>query len=80
MIYIITMRSILDLFKSQKPCSSLDEFAKKQGFKTQKELARFLEISESHLSYHRSGKKPFGRKTLLRVSKLTGIPVENIIQ
>ena len=71
--------NILNLFKKKIPCNSLEEYKEKNGF-SNKELADEIEVSESYLSLVLTKKRTFGKKIALRVSRITGIPIENLIQ
>jgi len=48
-------------------------------FKTQRDLARFLGISESYISLFLNGKYRFGKKIARKINKKTGIPLENLL-
>lgn len=71
---------ILKIFKKSRKCQSLEDIMRKKGFRYQKELARYLGVSEARLSYHLSGKKPFGRKTAQRIAREFGISLDVIYQ
>jgi len=65
--------------KKRSPSAAvLEEYMKEHGF-SRKQLAEKLQISESYLSHFLNGRRHFGGKTALRISRLTGIPVENLI-
>ena len=61
------------------PFKSLKEYMKKKNL-SRKELAKKLGITEQYLSFIFSGKRTFGKKTALRISKITGIPLEKLIK
>jgi len=67
------------IFFKKNSFDSLLEYMNKKNM-SRKELAKKLGITESYLSYHFSGKRTFGAQTALRISKITGIPLENLIK
>lgn len=71
--------SIFKYFLSKKTFKSLREFKETFGY-SQKQLAERLEISQSLVSLHLAGKRKFGGKKARKISKITGIPLENLIQ
>lgn len=66
--------------KGKNKPQSLSEYMKKEGMKSQRELAEKLKISDAYLSYLFNGKRKLGRKKALFVHKITGIPLENLIK
>ena len=70
---------ILNIFKKKTSYNSLEEYKKKNEF-SNKELADEIEVSESYLSLVLAKKRTFGKKLALRISEITGIPVENLIK
>ncbi len=74
------MKGLRIFSKKQKNHSSLADYAKSCGYTTQRELARSLGISESLLSHIKANRRSLGKKTALRISRKTGIPLENLIQ
>lgn len=71
---------IMNLFKKKIHCHSLREYMEQEGIKKQKDLAKKLRISPTLISHVLNGRKTFGKKTALRISEITGIPVENLIK
>jgi len=69
----------LDIFKKTNQPKTFREFMAIHGFKTQRDLARFLGISESYISLFMTGKYRFGKKMAKKISKKTGIPWENLL-
>lgn len=59
--------------------NSLQEYMKKNDL-SRKQLAEKLGITEQYLSFIFSGKRTFGAQAALRISKITGIPIENLIK
>jgi len=59
---------------------ALRRYMKRQGIKSQAELARRLQISEGMVSLVFKGERVFGGKTGLRISRLTAIPMEELYQ
>jgi plasmid maintenance system antidote protein VapI len=56
----------------------LEKYMKKTGL-SQADLSRMFEISESIISYYLNGKRNIGKRTALHISKITGIPVMELI-
>jgi transcriptional regulator with XRE-family HTH domain len=56
----------------------LQKYMKKTGF-SQADLSRMFDISESIISYYLNGKRNIGKRIALHVSKITGIPVIELI-
>jgi len=78
MAYIINI--MLDKIIVKKiPYSSLKEYMDRNKL-SRRDLAKKLMITEAYLSYYFSGKRTFGAQTALRISKITGIPLENLIK
>jgi len=73
----------MDLKKHLKKRNSsaviLEKYMKQHDL-SRRQLAKKLKISESYLSHFLNGRRNFGGKTALRISKITGIPVESILQ
>jgi len=67
-------------FKKKSPSAAVLENYMKQHGLSRKQLAEKLQISESYLSHFLNGRRHFGGKTALRISKLIGIPVEDLIE
>ena len=70
---------LLRLFLGKQPFLSLMEYMQTRKLSRQ-ELAIKLNVSESYLSLYFSGKRTFGAQTALRISRITGIPIENLIK
>jgi len=67
-------------FLKKKPQpKNLQEFMCLHQIETQRELSRYLGVSESYLSYYFRGKRKFGKKLALKIHKKTGIPLENLL-
>ena len=73
------MIKLLNIFSKKRPAMTLKEYMRREGISNQYQLADRLGVSASMLSLYLTGKHPFGSKTALRISKLTGIPVRNLI-
>ena len=52
----------------------------KQRELSQADLARQFGISTAYLSFFLNGHRTFGAKTALRISRLTGIPMEELFR
>ena len=70
----------LSFLKRKRSPKTLREYMKKNHIKTQADLAEKLNVSEAYISRYFSKDRSFGAKTALRISEITGIPVENLIQ
>ena len=68
------------ILKKRNPSAVILEKYMKQHDLSRRQLAKKLKISESYLSHFLNGRRRFGGKTALRISKITGIPVETILQ
>jgi transcriptional regulator with XRE-family HTH domain len=53
--------------------------ALKQKSWSQREFARRLGVSEAHVSYVLSGERRIGRRYILAVSRMLGVPVEDLL-
>jgi transcriptional regulator with XRE-family HTH domain len=67
------------IFSKKNSFDSLLEYMHRKNM-SRRELSKKLGITESYLSYYFSGKRKFGAQTALRISDITGIPVENLIR
>ena len=67
------------IFIRKAQFSSLNEYMEKKNL-SRKELAEKLGITEQYLSFYFNGKRTFGAQTALRISRITGIPLENLIK
>jgi transcriptional regulator with XRE-family HTH domain len=56
----------------------LQKYMEKTGF-SQADLSRMFDISESIISYYLNGKRNIGKRTAFHISKITGIPVIDLI-
>jgi transcriptional regulator with XRE-family HTH domain len=56
----------------------LEKYMKKTGL-SQADLSRMFKISESIISYYLRGKRSIGKRTAIHISRLTGIPVIQLI-
>ena len=71
--------NFLNIFKKPKNFKSLREY-KKYYRLTNKQLAEKFHISESLISHYFTGRRDFGKKVILLISKETGIPLENLVK
>jgi predicted transcriptional regulator len=78
-IYYFINTMLQKIFSKKSQTLSLKEYMEKNKL-SRRELSRILGITESYLSYYFSGKRKFGAQTALRISDITGIPVENLIR
>ena len=53
-------------------------YMEREGIKTRAELAKRLGISGGMVSHYFKGVRVFSGKTALRISRLTGIPMEEL--
>lgn len=63
---------------NKKNFKSLKEFKKYHRY-TNRQLAAVLGISESYVSHYFTGRRTFGKKIALRISKKIGIPLESLL-
>jgi transcriptional regulator with XRE-family HTH domain len=63
--------------KNSSRIQKIQAYLNEHGF-SQEQFARLAEISPSYISCFLSGKRTFGSKVALRISKLTGIPMEEL--
>jgi len=57
--------------------NQLREYMLKNGM-SQVALAQMFKISEQYISHYFAGRRTFGARIALRISKLTGIPMEEL--
>lgn len=56
----------------------LQKYMKETG-RSRADLSRMFDVSEAIISYYLSGKRSIGKRTALHISKITGIPVIDLI-
>jgi len=59
---------------------ALLEYMECRGMKKRRELARDLGISDAMISQYFARKKSFSAKSALRISRQTGIPMEELFR